>query len=286
MASPSDRSSLKNWLPGVAGVVILFALAGYAGVSQGQREQAPAETAAAAASAKPESVKPESANSESTKSESTKVESAKPEQPAAAKPAPAASKTAAAPAESKAAPTESKVTPAPKAAATAAPQPAPEAAVAPAPAASPHAHGHDMSKMAQAPAAKPVAVAKAPGAASTVDGDAVRGRQVFKKCQACHSMQAGKNMLGPSLANIVGTKAGEVANYTFSTAMKQSGITWTPEKLDAYLADPQKVVPGNKMPFPGLKTDSDRIDVIAYLAAPADAAPAAAAPAANAAVAP
>ena len=260
MASPSDRSSLKNWLPGVAGVVLLFALAGYAGVSQGQREQAPAETAAAAAFAK---------------SESTKAESAKPEQPAAAKPAPAASKTAAVPAESKAAPTESKAAPAPKAAATAAPQPAPEAAVAPAPAASPHAHGHDMSKMAQAPAAKPVAVAKAPGAASTVDGDAVRGRQVFKKCQACHSMQAGKNMLGPSLANIVGTKAGEVANYTFSTAMKQSGITWTPEKLDAYLADPQKVVPGNKMPFPGLKTDSDRIDVIAYLAASADAAPAA-----------
>ncbi len=273
MASPSDRSSLKNWLPGVAGVVILFALAGYAGVSQGQREQAPAETAAATAPVQPEPVK----------SASTKAESAKPEQPAAAKPVPAASKTTAAPAKTKAAPTESKAAPAPKAAAAAPPQPAPKAAAAPAPAA--HAHGHDMSKMAQAPAEKPAAVAKASGA-STVDGDAVRGRQVFKKCQACHSMQAGKNLLGPSLANIVGTKAGEVANYTFSTAMKQSGITWTPEKLDAYLADPQKLVPGNKMPFPGLKTDSDRTDVIAYLAASADAAPAAAAPAANAAAAP
>ena len=79
-------------------------------------------------------------------------------------------------------------------------------------------------------------------------------------------MQPGKNMLGPSLAGIVGTKAGEVPHYSFSPAMKKSGLTWTPEKLDAYLADPQKVVPGNKMPFPGLKTAEDRTDVIAFLA--------------------
>lgn len=277
MASPSDRSSLKNWLPGVAGVVILFALAGYAGVSQGQREQAPTETAAATTSAKTDEAK-----SESTKSE----------QPAAAKSAPQVAKAApaeakAAPAAAKPAPTESKAAPAPKAAAAPAAPSAPKVAAAPArapsasaPAASPHAHGHDMSKMAQAPAAKPAAVVKVAG--TPVDGDAAHGRQVFKKCQACHSMQPGKNLLGPSLAGIVGTKAGEVANYSFSNAMKQSGITWTLEKLDAYLQDPQKVVPGNKMPFPGLKTDSDRTDVIAFLASSAEAAPAAAAPATGA----
>lgn len=261
MASPSDRSSLKNWLPGVAGVVILFALAGYAGVSQGQREQAPTETAAATTSTKPE------------QSAAKAV--------AEAKPAPAETKPTV---ETKAAPVKT-APPAAKTAtlaqAPAAPAPAAKVATtpaAPAPVAPPHAHGHDMSKMAQAPAAKPVAVA-----GTAVEGDVAHGRQVFKKCQACHSMQPGKNLLGPSLAGIVGTKAGEVANYSFSTAMKQSGLTWTPEKLDAYLQDPQKVVPGNKMPFPGLKTDSDRTDVIAFLASSAEASPAAVAPAAPAA---
>lgn len=269
MASPSDRSSLKNWLPGVAGVVILFALAGYAGVSQGYREQAPAETAATTTPTKPE--QPAAKAVAETRPGAAETKPAAEAKAAPAKAAQADAKNA--PATSKAAaPAQAPAAPAPAAKVAAAP-----AAPAPAPAASSHAHGHDMSKMAQAPAAKPAAAAKV--AATAVEGDVAHGRQVFKKCQACHSMQPGKNLLGPSLAGIIGTKAGEVANYSFSTAMKQSGITWTPEKLDAYLQDPQKVVPGNKMPFPGLKTDSDRTDVIAFLASSAEAAPAAAAPA-------
>src|SRR5262249_48815157 len=63
--------------------------------------------------------------------------------------------------------------------------------------------------------------------------------------------------------------------YNYSAAMKQSGLVWDGKTLDAYLADPQKLVPGNKMPFPGLKTDHDRADIIAYLAAGAQPAPAA-----------
>ncbi|MGN6312041.1 MAG: copper-containing nitrite reductase [Xanthobacteraceae bacterium] len=244
MASPSDRSSLKNWLPGVAGVVILFALAGYAGVSQGHREQTPAETAAATTSTNPEQPAAKAVTKAVTETKPT-------------------TETKAAPV--KAAQADTKTAPA---------TPTAKVAAAPAAPASPHVHGHDMSKMAQAPAAKPATAAKV--AATAVEGDVAHGRQVFKKCQACHSMQPGKNLLGPSLAGIIGTKAGEVANYSFSTAMKQSGITWTPEKLDAYLQDPQKVVPGNKMPFPGLKTDSDRTDVIAFLASSAEVAPAAA----------
>jgi len=265
MASSSDRSSLKNWLPGTLGVAILFALAGYAGVSQGERQQAPTETAAAATTAKSEQPAADAAKAASAPAKTSAVEAnAAPAKSAQAdeKTAPAAAKTAA---------------PAKVAAAPAAPTPAPAA------------HGHDMSKMAQAaPAAPKAAVAAA--APAGIEGDVTHGRQVFKKCQACHSMEPGKNLLGPSLAGIVGTKAAEVPNYTFSNAMKQSGITWTPEKLDAYLLDPQKVVPGNKMPFPGLKTDADRTDVIAFLAgstagagaAASAAAPAAAAPAATA----
>ncbi len=103
--------------------------------------------------------------------------------------------------------------------------------------------------------------------AAALTGDAAAGRQVFRKCQACHSLEAGKNGLGPSLAGIVGEKAAAVPGYNFSPAMKASNLTWTAETLDDYLTDPQKAVPGNKMPFPGLKTERERSAVIAFLAA-------------------
>jgi len=97
-------------------------------------------------------------------------------------------------------------------------------------------------------------------------GDASAGRLVFKKCQACHSIEPGKNMLGPSLAGLIGRKAGTETGYNYSPAMKAADIVWNAQTLDQYLAEPARVVPGNKMPFPGLKTDHDRADVIAYLA--------------------
>jgi nitrite reductase (NO-forming) len=132
---------------------------------------------------------------------------------------------------------------------------------------------------------------KAVANAAGLQGDAVAGRQVFKKCQVCHSLEPGKTILGPSLAGIVGRKSGAEPDFTYSPAMKQAALTWDAPTLDAYLAEPAKIVPGNRMPFPGLKTDQDRKDVIAFLAAPAappgaPAAAKAAAPAAPAAAAP
>jgi nitrite reductase (NO-forming) len=120
-----------------------------------------------------------------------------------------------------------------------------------------------------APASNPPSPAKAKAAVSNTmtPGDASAGRLVFRKCQACHSIESGKNMLGPSLASIIGRKAGTEAGYNYSPAMKSADIVWNAQTLDQYLADPAKVVPGNKMPFPGLKTDHDRADIIAYLAA-------------------
>ena len=106
-------------------------------------------------------------------------------------------------------------------------------------------------------------------ATSPSRGDTGAGRLIFRKCQACHSLEPGKNILGPSLAAIIGRKAGSDPGYNYSPAMKQANFVWDANMLDAYLSDPQKVVPGNKMPFPGLKTDHDRADVIAYLAAAA-----------------
>jgi nitrite reductase (NO-forming) len=121
---------------------------------------------------------------------------------------------------------------------------------------------------ASPPAQAIVHAPSTPAAATTsAEGDAATGRQVYRKCQACHSLEPGKNALGPSLFGIIGKKSGEVANYNYSAAMKAANIVWDAATLDAYLLDPQKLVPQNKMPFPGLKTANERKDVIAYMIA-------------------
>lgn len=176
------------------------------------------------------------------------------------------------------------------------PQPAPVTALAAAPAATEPPHSHntaaapsDVRQPTATPSPPPphdIAAAQTSATTSTSsssrpsgDGDAAAGRLVFRKCQACHSMEPGKAILGPSLAGIIGRKAASEASYNYSPAMKQANFVWDAKTLDAYLSDPQKVVPGNKMPFPGLKTDHDRADVIAFFAAAnAGAQPAAAAP--------
>ena len=96
-------------------------------------------------------------------------------------------------------------------------------------------------------------------------GDSAAGRQAYRKCLSCHSLEAGRNMIGPTLAGIIGRKAGAEPGFNYSPAMKQANITWTPQTLAAYLTDPQKSMPGNRMPFPGLKSAHERNDVVAYL---------------------
>jgi cytochrome c len=106
-------------------------------------------------------------------------------------------------------------------------------------------------------------VAALPAVASAQDAEA--GKSVFNKCKACHSAEAGKNMVGPSLAGVAGRKAGEVAGFNYSEAMKGSGKTWDDAALDAYLTDPKGAIPGNKMVFVGIKDEGDRKNLIAYL---------------------
>ena len=72
-------------------------------------------------------------------------------------------------------------------------------------------------------------------------GDAGVGQKVFRKCAACHSLEPGRNMIGPSLGGVIGRKAGTEAGFTYSSAMKQANITWTPETLAPYLADPRRL---------------------------------------------
>jgi cytochrome c len=110
-----------------------------------------------------------------------------------------------------------------------------------------------------------VAMMLAAGAAQAA-GDVEKGKQQFAKCAICHSTEPGVNKIGPSLAGIVGRKAAGDAKYAYSTAMKNFNQVWDEKTLDTYLANPRQVVPGTKMIFPGLKNQSDRDDVIAYLA--------------------
>lgn len=96
-------------------------------------------------------------------------------------------------------------------------------------------------------------------------GDPEAGKKVFAKCKACHQLAAGKNGVGPSLHGVFGRKAGSVDGFKYSDAMKSKDITWNEETIGAYIADPKKYIPGNKMVFPGIKKDSERNDLIAYL---------------------
>jgi cytochrome c len=96
-------------------------------------------------------------------------------------------------------------------------------------------------------------------------GDAAKGKTIFVQCQACHSIEEGKNMIGPSLAGVVGRHSGIIPGFAYSAANKNSGIVWTPEKLFQYLQAPQRVIPGTKMTFAGLPQAQDRADVIAFL---------------------
>lgn len=100
-------------------------------------------------------------------------------------------------------------------------------------------------------------------------GDAAAGRVVFQKCGACHNLRANTPpRLGPNLDNIFGRMAGTSKNYTrYSKALKDSGIVWSEKELDKWLSDPNNYLPGNKMPFAGLRADQDRADLIAYLRA-------------------
>ncbi len=97
-------------------------------------------------------------------------------------------------------------------------------------------------------------------------GDAAKGADVFKRCTICHNADKdGPNRIGPNLFGVVGRAAGTVSGYSYSTAMKASGVTWTEANLTDYLTDPKKKVPANKMSFAGISDASQLADLIAYL---------------------
>lgn len=89
------------------------------------------------------------------------------------------------------------------------------------------------------------------------------GQKLYAQCAACH---VGGGSMGPDLVGVVGRRAGSVAGYRYSPAMRAAGFDWTEAKLRAFLRDPRAVVPANKMPYGGLSSDRDADDLVAYLA--------------------
>ena len=103
-----------------------------------------------------------------------------------------------------------------------------------------------------------------PGATQAADTEA--GQKAFAKCKICHAVEAGgRNTAGPNLHGIFGRKAGTLDGFSYSAAMKNSGIVWDDESMAKYLRDPRGSMPGNKMAFPGVKNDEEMANLLAYL---------------------
>ena len=105
--------------------------------------------------------------------------------------------------------------------------------------------------------------------ADEIVGDAAAGERVFRRCGSCHEVgEAAANKVGPTLNGVVGRPAAAVEDYEYSDAMQEAaagGLVWTVAVLQEYLEKPRDVVPGTKMNFPGLRSEEQRNDVIAYL---------------------
>ncbi len=105
------------------------------------------------------------------------------------------------------------------------------------------------------------------GAAAAPTGDPVHGQQLFARCAACHTVEAGgPNRLGPNLHGVVGRKAGGAAGFHYTDAMKAQTFIWDEGRLDRWLTDPRALVPGTAMIL-RTPSDADRRDLIAYLKA-------------------
>jgi cytochrome c len=96
--------------------------------------------------------------------------------------------------------------------------------------------------------------------------NAANGANVFHQCMICHSVGPGaQNKIGPELNGLDGRHSGTVANYSYSTANKNSGIVWGETTFKQYIANPRAMIPGTKMPFAGLKDPQQINDLWAYL---------------------
>ena len=101
---------------------------------------------------------------------------------------------------------------------------------------------------------------------SAYAADAKHGQQLFVVCQACHNVQkGGGNSIGPNLFGVAGRKAASLPGFSYSAALTGAKITWTNDKLKAWVTNPQKLVPGTRMTFAGFSDPAKADDIVAYL---------------------
>jgi len=112
-------------------------------------------------------------------------------------------------------------------------------------------------------AAAGTAAVGARGPAPATTGDARRGEEIYGRCLACHAL--AYNRAGPRHCGLFGRRAGSVPGYSYSQAMKQSGIIWNEQTLDVFLKNPLAAVPGTSMGYAGIADAGERADLIAYL---------------------
>src|SRR3954447_13482289 len=96
--------------------------------------------------------------------------------------------------------------------------------------------------------------------------DPAAGKAVFNRCRICHTVEAGgRNGTGPNLHGLFGRQAGSAEGFAYSASMKNSGIVWDDAALQNYLHNPKQAIPGNKMAFPGIASDKELANLLAYL---------------------
>src|SRR5712672_4252328 len=111
-----------------------------------------------------------------------------------------------------------------------------------------------------------VAIAVTAIASAAPAQDVAAGKTSFNKCLACHAIGEGaKNKVGPVLNGLDGRKSGTAADYSYSDANKNSGITWNKEQFLDYIKDPKAQIPGTKMLFPGIKNEKEANDLWSFL---------------------
>jgi cytochrome c len=124
-----------------------------------------------------------------------------------------------------------------------------------------------------------VVAALALAAFPALAADLKNGEEVYSRCLACHALESDR--VGPRHCGVVGRRAGSVAGFDYSKAMKGSKLAWNAKTLDSFIADPMKVVPGTTMTYAGVKDAKERADLIAWLEAAARSPACATAPASS-----